>query len=146
MYFKYRNTMVLIPTCWLYLFQKKQFPEITSLRRTGGKRVGCMLSHFNCVGLFMTLWTVACQAPLSVGFSTRILQWIAMPSSRGSFRPRDSTNVSYVSCIDRWVLYHYCHLESPGKELGGSNLFTLNFKSSCYNKWSTFMGNVATGL
>ena len=29
-----------------------------------------------------------------------------MSSSRGSFRPRDLTLVSHVSCIGRWVLYH----------------------------------------
>ena len=29
----------------------------------------CMLSHFSCVRLFATLWTIACQAPLSMGFS-----------------------------------------------------------------------------
>ena len=29
----------------------------------------CMLNHFSCVQLFVTLWTVACQAPLSMGFS-----------------------------------------------------------------------------
>ena len=29
----------------------------------------CELSHFSCVQLFVTLWTVACQAPLSLGFS-----------------------------------------------------------------------------
>ena len=29
----------------------------------------CMLSHFSHVRLFVTLWTVACQAPLSMGFS-----------------------------------------------------------------------------
>ena len=28
----------------------------------------CMLSHFSCVWLFATLWTVARQAPLSMGF------------------------------------------------------------------------------
>ena len=28
-----------------------------------------MLSHFSCVRLFVTLWTVTHQAPLSVGFS-----------------------------------------------------------------------------
>ena len=28
----------------------------------------CMLSHFNSVQLFATLWTVACQAPLYMGF------------------------------------------------------------------------------
>ena len=29
----------------------------------------CMLSHFSHIGLFETLWTVACQASLSMGFS-----------------------------------------------------------------------------
>ena len=43
----------------------------------------------------------------------RILDWITIPSSRVSFQPRDQTRVSYVSCIGRWVLYHYCHLGSP---------------------------------
>ena len=45
----------------------------------------------------------------------RILEWVAMPSSRGSSRPRDRTHVSYVSCIVRWVLYQYHHLGSPEK-------------------------------
>ena len=36
----------------------------------------------------------------------RVLQWVAMLSSRGSSRPRDWTHVSYVSCIGRQVLYH----------------------------------------
>ena len=36
----------------------------------------------------------------------RILEWIAMPFSRGSSQPRDENSVSYVSCIGRRVLYH----------------------------------------
>ena len=40
----------------------------------------CVLSHFSCVLLLATLWTVACQVPLSMGFSTRILEWVAIPS------------------------------------------------------------------
>ena len=36
----------------------------------------------------------------------RILEWVAMPSSRGSSQPKDRTRVSYVSCIGRQVLYH----------------------------------------
>ena len=40
----------------------------------------------------------------------RILEWVAMPSSRGSSQPRDWTLVSCVSCIGRRVLYHWCHL------------------------------------
>ena len=35
----------------------------------------------------------------------RILEWVAMPSSRGSSWPRDQTYISHVSCIGRWVLY-----------------------------------------
>ena len=29
----------------------------------------CVLSHFRCVQLFVTPWTVICQAPLPMGFS-----------------------------------------------------------------------------
>ena len=38
----------------------------------------CVLSHFNHVPLCGTLWTVACQAPLSVGFS-RQEYWSGLP-------------------------------------------------------------------
>ena len=41
----------------------------------------------------------------------RILEWISMPSSRGSSRPRDQTHILYASCIGRQVLYE-CHLGS----------------------------------
>jgi len=44
----------------------------------------------------------------------RRLEWVAMPSFRGSSWPKDRTQVSYVSCIGRWVLYHQHHLGSPG--------------------------------
>ena len=38
----------------------------------------CMLSCFICVQLFATLWTVALQAPLSMGFS-RQEYWSGWP-------------------------------------------------------------------
>ena len=38
----------------------------------------CMLSHFGCVQLFVILWTVARQAPLSMGFS-RQEYWSGLP-------------------------------------------------------------------
>ena len=37
---------------------------------------------------------------------SRILEWVAMPSSMGSSQPRDRTHVSYISCISRCVIYH----------------------------------------
>ena len=38
----------------------------------------CMLSCFCCVWFFATLWTVTCQAPLSMGFS-RQEYWRGLP-------------------------------------------------------------------
>ena len=59
----------------------------------------CLLNHFSRVRLFATLWTVAHQAPLSMGnFQARILEWVAMPSSRKS-APKDRTRVSCGNCI-----------------------------------------------
>ena len=63
-----------------------------------------VLSHFSHVQRFATLWIVALQAPWSMRFA-RILEWIAMPASRGSSQPRDRTHLSYVSYIGRQVLY-----------------------------------------
>ena len=59
-----------------------------------------MLNCFNHVQLFATLWTVAHPAPLSMGIlQARILEWVAMPSSRGSSHPRGRTCISCDSCI-----------------------------------------------
>ena len=43
----------------------------------------------------------------------RILEWVAISSSRGSSQPRDRTHISCVCCIGRWVLIHQCHLGGP---------------------------------
>ena len=37
---------------------------------------------------------------------TRRLEWVAMPSSRGSSPPRERTHVSWVSCVGRRIVYH----------------------------------------
>ena len=70
----------------------------------------CMLSCFGCVWLFVTPRTVACQAPLSMGFSR---QWVPMPSSRGSSWPRDGTCVSYIFSIGRQHLTTCATWEAP---------------------------------
>ena len=42
--------------------------------------------------------TVAHQAPLSMEFfQARLLEWVAIPSSRGSSQPRDRTQVSSIA-------------------------------------------------
>ena len=69
------------------------------------------LSH---VQLLMTLWTVAHQAPLSIGFSTKEY-WSGLPGPPPGNLPDSGVKPMSltVSCIDRQVLYHYRHLGSP---------------------------------
>ena len=57
-----------------------------------------VLSRFSRVQLFVTPWSVAHQAPLSMGIlQARILVWVAMPSCRGSSQPSDQTQVSHIA-------------------------------------------------
>ena len=59
-----------------------------------------LLSHFSHVWLFYD--PMECSPPGSSvhGISPeRILEWVAMPSSRGSSQPRDWTHISCVSFI-----------------------------------------------
>ena len=72
-----------------------------------------MLTPFNCVWLFVMLWTVAHQAPLpwdSPGKNTGVNCHLRL---QGIFPTQDRTYVSYIFCIARWVLYHYHHQASP---------------------------------
>ena len=58
-----------------------------------------MISHLG-MSDSVTLWTVAHQSPLSMGFfSGEDTGWVAISSSRGSSRPKDRTHVSCVSCL-----------------------------------------------
>ena len=60
------------------------------------KMCGALLLHR--VWRFATPWTAAHQAPPSVGIlQARILEWVAMPSSRGSSPPRDRTRVYCIA-------------------------------------------------
>ena len=76
-----------------------------------------------------TPWTVARQAPLSMGIlQARILEWGATSFSRGSSRPRDLIHVSRIARwfffffflitsttweAPRWVAVNYCSLFFP---------------------------------
>ena len=85
------------------------FPYILKLsiltKRTSSLHAS-MLNHFSHVQLYDAM-DLAWQDPLSMGIlQARVLKWVAMPSSKGSFWPRDQTHISSVSCIGRWVLYH----------------------------------------
>ena len=77
-------------------------------------RYASMLNPFSCVRLFGN--PMDCSPPGSYVhgiFLGRILEWVAMPSSRSSSWHRDWIHVSHISCIGSWVLYHWHHLGSP---------------------------------
>ena len=63
--------------------------QLSHLYMTTGKTIALPIQTF--VG------KVALQSPLSTGIlQARLLEWVAMPSSRGSSQPRDRT---YVYCL-----------------------------------------------
>ena len=70
----------------------------------------CVLSH-PLMSHSATTWTVVSQAPLSIGIlQERILEWVALPLSRGSSQPRDQIHVSGVAS---GFFYHLSHKGSP---------------------------------
>ena len=96
--------------------------------------ISTLLISYVCVGaksleLCLTLcnpmdWSPP-GSPVHGVLQARILEWVAVPSSRGSSWPRDWTRISYVSCIGRWVLYHWRHL--------GSLLIEKKFNKKTFN-------------
>ena len=80
------------------------------------------------VRLFETPWTVAYQAPLSMGFSRqeywsgvplpcpRIPEWVKIPLFRGSSQPTQESSPGLLHC--RQILYCLHHQGSHSKWLG----------------------------
>ena len=72
----------------------------------------CMPSLFGRVHLFSTPWTVAHQAPLSLGIlQARTLEWVAqLPLLQGIF-PTQGLKPDLLHC--RQILYHLSYQGSP---------------------------------
>ena len=60
----------------------------------------CVQSHFSCVWLFVTLWTITHQAPLSMGFS-RQEYWSRLPFPSPEVFPTQGSNL-YVLYLLHW--------------------------------------------
>ena len=71
----------------------------------------CSAQSLSHVRLFATLWTVACQAPLSMGFS-RQEYWSGLPCPLQGIFPIQGWNPGLPHC--RQILYHLSYQGSPG--------------------------------
>ena len=91
----------------------------------------CVLSLFSRVWLFATLWTVAHQAPLSMGFS-RQKYWSGFPCPLpGDFPDPGIEPASLTSThIGRQVPYRLPHLGSSNMSSGSLKCRKQSFKSS----------------
>ena len=108
--------------CWLMCFQRSQnitlflffFFHVKSRSNRLGMcrqkdRVNvCMyakLLHL-CLSLCDPMDCSPPGSSVQGSLQARILQWVAIPSSRGSSWPRDQAYISYDFCTGRRVLYH----------------------------------------
>ena len=75
----------------------------------------CVLGRFSHVRLFAIPWMVCSLLGSSLHgiLQAGVLEWVAIPFSRGFSWPRDWTHVSHVSCIGRQILYHWAIKEAP---------------------------------
>ena len=96
------NGLCLSPSCVPHFppLNKRYFSFFQSIFIEGQVYTSdmmCCAQSLSCVQPFVTPWTVACQAPLSMGIlQARILEWVAMTFPRGSSQPRDQTQVSRI--------------------------------------------------
>ena len=131
-----------------YVYKGKSVTLILNLRKVKWKvswsssRIASyiVLSHFSCVWLSATLWTVACQVPLSMGFS-RQEYWrgLLFPSpgdlpASGIETSPTVTSIAQVSCsvVSDSLRPHgleptrlLCPWDSPGKNTGVVCYFLL---------------------
>ena len=84
---------------WSYLFSHiKYSPFIPDFNYGNIFCILCAMLSYSVVPDSATPWTIASQALWSIGIlQARLLEWVAMPSSRGSSRPRDWTQVSHIA-------------------------------------------------
>ena len=72
----------------------------------------CMLSYYGHFQFFVTPWTVACQAPLIMGFS-RQEYWSGLPHPPPEDLSDQGSNL-HLLCFLHWqVVYHQHHLGIP---------------------------------
>ena len=90
---------------WPQIFPNPHLFASNSYVSKDRKPQTCLCRRVMHAPFSLTPRTTACQAPLgenSMNMEARILEWVAISSSRGSSQFRDRT---CISCIGRQILY-----------------------------------------
>ena len=72
----------------------------------------------------------------------RILEWVAIPSSRRLSQSRDRTPVSCVSCIAGNFFYHWATREAPPGKYCILNLYAIIQLPNLYSKYWQLQGGI----
>ena len=90
----------------------------------------CLLSHFSRVWLFPTLWAIACQASLSLGFS-RQKYWSRLPCPLQGIFPIEGLKLRLLNLL-QWEASSL-PLTPPGKPPTPA--------ASCNSQWPQLLGS-----
>ena len=97
----------------------------------------------SCVQLFGAPWTVAYQAPLSMGLQARILEWVTVSFSRGSSQPRDRTWISRTGgrCLNLWATR-----EAPEHNRPSKNTYWMDERIRVFYKYVLTTNNATIDM
>jgi len=104
-------------------------------------QVACVLVAQSCLTLCDPMGCIACQTPLSMGIlQATILEWVAMPSSGGSSRPRDRTQVSLIAgrFFTVWATWE-AQAAQADSFVGIADLKSLSYRNASYSVPNRFL-------
>ena len=91
-------------------------------------------SRFSCIRLFATLWTLVCQAPLSMGFS-RQEYWSGLPCPPPGIFPTQGSSLPLLHLLHhKWILYHLATWEALYCPEGATDIMSGRNCSFCLGK------------
>ena len=104
--------------CPLYTLKKEAlfFPRQKDTKKNKNEQVLLSFFQFTILSSYFVSHHISPWPSLSIKPSITtvyeilqawMLEWVAIPSSRGSSWPRDRTCVSHVSCTGRQILYYW---------------------------------------
>ena len=120
----------------MYMYRASSIMMAGSQWETAPERYHVLCLSLSCVWLFATPWTIARQATLSMEIlQARILEWVAISFSRGSFQLRDQTQVFHIAgrFFTNWATREAVMVTATSE----NPWFLINRKKQLIDMWIT---------